>query len=82
MLADTLNEAGQGMRTVLSEEIEIDWTKEAVKEYLFKPIMKIMYGHTSTTQLSKSEVGEVWDTLLRHLTEKGYCDYVEFPSEH
>jgi hypothetical protein len=82
MIAKTLNEAGLDMRKVLKPEIDIPWTLESVKEYLFRPIMKAMYHKKSTTELSKiGEIEEIWDVLMRHLGEKHEVEYIPFPSE-
>jgi len=78
MLADELNAAGLDMRKTLREDINIPWTKETVKEYLFKAIAKGMYDKGSTTELTKTEIGEVYDVLMRHMGEK-FGIYVEWP---
>lgn len=80
-IAEELNNAGYDMKKVLKQEVDIPWTKETVKEYLFKPIMKALYHHESTTDLKKTEeIEKVWDTLMRHLGEKFHIEYVPFPN--
>ena len=69
-LKDALNDGGFDMKVVLKEGVAIDWTEENVKKYLFQPIMKAMTGKTSSAELNKIELSEVWDTLQRHLGEK------------
>ena len=34
--AQALNDAGLDMRAVLRDDVEIEWTQETVKEYLWK----------------------------------------------
>lgn len=82
LIAKTLNEAGLDMKKVLKPEIDIPWTDKSVKEFLFRPIQKIMTGKKSTTELNKtSEIDEVWEVLMRHLMEKHHIDYIPFPKK-
>lgn len=83
MIADKLNDAGLDMRQVLKPNVDIPWTTESVKEYIFKPIMKAMYNKDSTTDLDKSnqEIEKIHDTIMRHLGEKFGIEDHEFPSE-
>jgi hypothetical protein len=70
------------MQKVLKPSIEIDWTPENVKEYLWKPIMKALYVKESTTELSKSgEIDHIDRTLIRMLGEKFHIELPPFPSE-
>ncbi len=82
MIADTLNDAGLDMKKVLKPEINIPWTTESVKEYIFRPIMKAMYQKQSTTELDKvQEIDKIWETIMRFLMEKHHIDYVPFPHD-
>lgn len=79
LLATELNDAGLTMRKVLKPEVDIDWTPEAVKSYLWKPIQDALYQKNSTTELNKKQVSLVFETLNRHLgTKLGV--HVAFPS--
>src|SRR5437868_4761546 len=81
-IADTLNSAGLDMRVILKPDINIPWTKDSVKEYLFKPVMKAMTTKTSTTELDKvGEIEAIWETMMRFLMEKHHIEYIDFPSE-
>ncbi len=81
LIAETLNGAGLDMRVVLKPQISIPWTKESVKEYLFRPIMQAMYAKQSTKELEKAEEpGAVWETMMRFLMEKHHIEYIPFPS--
>ena len=60
MLADALNQAGLDMKKVLKENVDIQWTKDSAKEYLFAPIIHAKYGKKSTTELTKEEISEAW----------------------
>ena len=80
-MAQALNDAGYEMKEVLAaKSIDVPWTKESVKEVLFRPIMKAMYEKHSTTELERTEVSDVWDVLNRHLGEH-FGVVVPFPSE-
>jgi len=82
LLADALNAAGKNMRVVLKPEIDIPWTKDSVKEYLFKPILKAMFLKHHTADLEKiGEIDAVWETMMRFLMEKKYLDeFIPLPS--
>lgn len=79
LLAESLNGAGLPMNKVL--KVDIDWTPESVKEYLFRPIMKAMACKDSTTELDTKQISDVWEVLMRNLCEKKGIEYIPFPSE-
>ena len=79
LLADTLNDGGLDMRTVLKPEVDIPWTMESVKENLWKPIQKTAIGKNSTTQPLTNEYSIVYEILSKHLSEK-LGVYVPWPS--
>lgn len=70
LLADTLNAAGLDMNAVLREGTEIPWTEHSVKTHLWKSVQDAMFGKDSTTELNKLQVGEIYETLSRHLGAK------------
>lgn len=82
LIAASLNGAGLDMRQVLKPEVNIPWTKSSVKEYLYKPIMRLMYAKEHTADLAKmEEPSEVWETMMRFLMENHHIEYIDFPSE-
>jgi len=82
LICDALNDAGLDQRKVLKPSISIPWTEHAVKEQLWKPIQKALYGKESTTELDKlKEIEHVHDVLMRHLGEKFEIEYIDFPSD-
>lgn len=82
LLADALNNAGLDMKVVLRPSVSIPWTKESVKEHLWKPIQNALYGKVSTTELDKSqEIDRVHEVLMRHISEKFHLEYIDFPHE-
>ena len=70
LLAEALNDSGLDMKKVLKPEIDIPWTKENTKLYLWKPIQKAMKDTDSTTELSTKEIDEIYSVLDRHTSEK------------
>lgn len=79
-ISDSLNESGLEMQVVLAKRQSVFWTPEAVKEILFKGIMKAMYpGKESTTQLSTKEFSKVTEALQMMLARDYGLD-VEVPS--
>jgi hypothetical protein len=80
-LAEALNDAGYEMKAVLAvKSVDVPWSKDTVKEVLWRPIQQAMTGKKSTTMLSRGEVGRVYDVLDRHLSEN-FGVSVEFPHE-
>lgn len=82
-LAQALNEHGMDMRTLIRPEVEISWTPYSVKEYLWRPLQKVMLGKQSTTKLDRSqEINLIYDNLNRIITERtqGEVSFPSFPS--
>lgn len=81
-LAGELNGKGKYMQLVLKPDYELKWDMKAVKENLYKPIAKALYGVESTTELDTDQVSKVHHQLMIMLVEKfPEIDYVDFPSE-
>jgi hypothetical protein len=70
MVADVLNEHGLDMKVVLKPEIAIPWEKYTVKEYLWKPILKVYKDKGSTLDMNTVEPDEIVHIIARHLGEK------------
>lgn len=70
MMADQLNAAGLDMKKTLKPEIDIPWSKMAVKEWLWKPIEDAVIGKESTEEMTNKEVSEVYEVLNRYIAEK------------
>ena len=77
MLAEALQDADYDMREL---KVDIRPTEELVKKYMWKPVQEALYDKKSTTDLSISEVSEVYDHLNRALIDK-LSIHVPFPSE-
>lgn len=83
LVADALNSAGFSVQKVLREhtKIEMPWTKEGVKEILWRTVQKRLLGKTSTTELSKQEdIDKVYDVVNRFLAEHLKVENIPFPS--
>lgn len=80
MLALALNESGNDMKKVLKPHVDIPWSKETVKEYLWKPMQEAQLMKKSTTELDRKEIDKVYETLNRYLGENTGV-FVAFPSE-
>lgn len=80
-IAQTLNDSGYDQRQALEafNGVELENTMESVKETIFKRIMRILTGKTSTTELETDEV----DIVQRNVnTLLGRLDvYVPFPDK-
>lgn len=79
LLAEILNENGLDMRKTLKPDIDIPWSGESVKEFLWRPIQEAQLQKRSTTELNTKEIDEVFDTINKHLGEK-FGLHVPFPS--
>ena len=81
LLADALNDAGLDIQHVLTQkQVSIPWSGDRAKELLWREIQRAMFNKESTTELSRSEVSQVYEVLDRHISEK-FGVHVEFPSE-
>lgn len=69
-IVDTLNEHGLDMRVVLKPEIDIPWTTETVKDYIWRPIQKALLRKESTTELTTQDIDKVYDGINKFLGEK------------
>ena len=79
LLANELNDNGLDMRRTLKPGIDIPWSGNSVKEWLWKPVQKAQLNKDSTTKLTTVEIDKVFDTLVRHLGEQ-FGVQINFPS--
>ena len=78
-LAEAFCDRGLDMKRVLKKEIDIPWTRDSVREYLWKPLQKAVIQKESTTDANTNEYSKVYDVLNRHIADK-YGFSVPFPS--
>src|SRR3990167_5742132 len=82
MLSEPLNIAGLEMKLVLKGDTQIWWTMESVKEYLWRPLQKVMFQKESTTELEKQiEIDKCHEQLMHILGEKHGVEFIPFPVE-
>ena len=80
LLSDELNEKGLEMKVILKSDCKIWWTPEAILEYLWRPLQKVMYQKESTTQLTTQEVNKIYEQLAKIIGEKHGIE-INFPSQ-
>lgn len=81
LLARELNNSGITIQKFITYSIELNWTKNSVKEIIWRPLQEHITGKKSTTELDKiTEIDEIFDTINKHIgTTWGL--YVPFPSK-
>lgn len=70
MLADALNDAGYDMKKVIKQEVDIPWSQQSAKEFLWRPIQKAVTGIDSTTKPETSQYSAIYEVLDRHMAQK------------
>lgn len=79
LLSDELNHAGFDMRQVIRENLNIPWTPESVKTYLWHPVMKSMFNINSTRELTTPMINDIYDVINKTIGER--CKiHISFPS--
>lgn len=69
-IATELNKRHLDVRVLLEHHPEIEWNREAVKSYLWKPVQKAMTDEESTAKVNKIDYIKVYETLNKYLGEK------------
>jgi len=69
-LADEFNAAGLDMKKVLKPGVDIPWTGESIREYLFNGISEVMFDGKTSSELNTKEIQAAWEVLIRHTGEK------------
>lgn len=78
-LAETFNAAGLDMKRVLKAEVDIPWSKDSVKEFIYKPVLAAMTGKKSTEDMNTCEPGDVCNVITRHLQNNEATAGIEVP---
>lgn len=79
MIATELNEKGIDKREFFKEPFFMRWSKDNVKEDIWRPVQRAMKLGTSTTELGRSELDQVLDPIIIKLAEHGIS--VPFPNK-
>lgn len=83
-VAKELANQGYTMRDVIEsiKKVEIMPTGNALKEIVWRPIQKILFGKTSTTELSKSEeIDKIYDVMNLWLAREFDGLHIPFPTQ-
>ena len=81
LLSEAFNEKGLDFTKIFKNPVAIVITQTIIKECMWKPLQKIMFGKTNTTKLAKqSEIDKIYDVLNKKLSEE-FCIYVPFPNK-
>ncbi|RJQ67313.1 MAG: hypothetical protein C4519_24260 [Desulfobacteraceae bacterium] len=78
-LANELNDNGCDMRQVISQAVDIPWSPYTIKEHLFRPTMKTMFGYKSTRLLKTNEIDKIFDVISKAIGERTGL-FIPFPS--
>lgn len=70
LLAKELNEAGLDMKKTLKPEVDIPWTMQSVKDFLWRPIQKALTKKESTTKPTTKDYVYIYEVLSRYLVQK------------
>ena len=84
LLSEEMLSHGLDMKAVLKEGFEFPVTPWAIKEFMWKPTQKQMFGKESTKELDKvEEINKLVDVIGRALINKtkGMINIPKFPSE-
>jgi len=76
MIANELNDTGLYIGQVI--KADAPWSKDRVKELIWKPIQEVLFNKRSTTQLTPGEVDQVFEVINKTLGDKGL--EITFPS--
>ena len=77
--ANALNEAGFDVRKTISKNINLPWTPESVKEYIWRPLQEHSFGTRSTAKLKTNQIDKVIDLINSTIGERTGVS-VAFPS--
>src|SRR3990167_6043254 len=84
LIAIALNDAGYSIPEVLKHfKMEVEWSKENVKEILWRTAQERRFKKHSTTKLLKhKEIDLIYDVMNRFLGEKLHIENIPFPSSN
>jgi hypothetical protein len=80
LLADELNDDGYEVKKTLRQDVDIPWTGDLIKEFLWRPLMKTRLGIETTTKLKTGDIDTVYEILNKVIGER--CGVsIPFPSK-
>jgi fructosamine-3-kinase len=78
-LAEALNSAGFDMKKTIREDVDIPWTPENIKEFLWRKVQQAYLRKKSTTELTTEEIDKVYDVVNKVIAERTGV-HIPFPS--
>lgn len=67
-VASELNNHGINIQLFLKHAVDLDWSKDSVKELIWRPIQKALVQKGSTTELDKvNDIDIIYEHINRHL---------------
>ena len=82
MCAQTFNDAGIDLRHAIREEVELPVTQNSFKEYIWRPLQKVLTGEHSTTKPSRKDYPLISETIIRHYAQKHGLTLPAWPDRH
>jgi len=81
-LAESLTDLGYEFNYVgiTGEIIAIPYSKDIIKEFVWRPIQKTMFNIESTTKINTVQINQILDVLAVHYSEVGIP--INFPCEY
>ena len=79
MMAKELNNNGLTVQKTLKKDFELWWTSELIKNAIWRPIQKAMFGIESTKDIETKHIDQIFDVINKHLGEKHHL-HIPFPS--
>lgn len=78
LLAEELNRQGITFEQFFREGYKVPWSQQIVKDNVWRLMQKAVCSKQSSRDLNRSEVGQVYDHINMHLSEK-HGIYVPWP---
>ena len=75
-----LNADGFDMRAVIGESVDIFWTPYTIKEHLWRPTQKQLFGKKSSKSITTEEINQIYDVINKAVGERTGI-HVPFPSQ-
>jgi len=81
LIAEELNNLGLTFNYtgLVTKNLETRYTMEIVKDFIWRPIQRILFKIESTSKINTAQINEIVDILTKHFGENYYF-YVPFPN--
>lgn len=80
LLANKLQDAGVDMRQMIRQEVPITPTAHLLKETVWRPLQKALFGKKSTRELSTKDIDKIYAIMDKVIAERTGVR-IEFPSQ-